>query len=194
MKIFLFATFLGLFSAESSVFLPNNMIVKWSFPSDEEVLWKFYLPPSAFESYDWAGLGLKPSTEGTSMTGADNVLLHLPSLTIEDAYSTGNSEPLVDSETEDCEEDLTQLETTVNDQGYTVFSWTRALTSESEPCDRSLTIGEEYYLQWALGSYNADGSLAAHSPTDCGSVAFTLKDLWLDMGSFGDSSFLSLTN
>jgi len=185
----LLACFGGAVLGEGVKYLPQGLILTWSFPSETEVSFEYHIPDSVLEEYGWAGLGFKFPDEGKGMGNSDIINIFFEEDTIQDAWATGNSKPKEDTELGGTD-DLQRSEP-FSQEGFRVYSWTRLLDT-GDQYDKELIIDQEYTLLWAFGEYK-EGSQKKHIRSGRGSETIVLSEDYYD-DTAATTSFLSFNN
>lgn len=160
------------YSSAGSLKLAQDIEIRWQFGDNSDISFEYQIPESIMAEYQWVGCGFKYEDEGGYMTKADivNILFDRP---VQDSYAQENGTPTsdVDLGTEENIESTFETETI---EGYTVFSWSRALDTGDE-FDKVFTKDGAYQFLWAFGKVK-DGVQQKHSSKNNDIHYFILSD------------------
>lgn len=158
------------------VYLPNDIILAWSFPTPETVKFELRVPQTIFDSYGWTGIGFKPVISGSGMNGADitNIIFSTP---MQDSYGLSRGGPKSDIEMGGtC--DLIYPDSHVDGRGIKYF-WEKKL-STGDQYDLPLAKDQEFRLLYAVGQVSEGGVQMQHTFMNRGTIDIVLSENFRD--------------
>lgn len=182
-KLFYLACLISV-SIAGEVYLPEDLIVRWSFNSDDTITFKYFIPLiKAIGPWGYAGFGIKNIEDGRSMIGADLVSIIMSDSTSLDRFAIENDYPPADVD-EGCQDNLLDMKHYDEDK-HRVYEWSRFLNT-GDICDLPLYKDDDYYILWSFGN-TKDGEIRYHRRR--GTEPITLSDDFTNEGIY--SSYMN---
>lgn len=158
-------------------YLPHDLSLRWTFPSETEVTFEYWIPLEQYEFYTWAGIALQDPRDARDHFRCDYFIAELnesPQMT--DRYAERNGLPQLDTEL-GCTDDITSWSEVTEDHLIIYFS--RLLLSPDIACDVQMPYGKPLLVKWAIG-HMIDGQIQQHDLRDMGFEYFVLSTEYLD--------------
>ena len=161
--------------------VPYDMDISWKVDGDS-IVFLYAISKETHTTWGWSGMGIKNIEDGDKMPNGDYVSIAYEPCEFMDRHGVRNGSPKPDVD-QGGEYSLTDTGLVGDDGLYVTYTWTRKLAT-GDSMDPQLEVGKDYYLQWAVGEYEA-GVIKHH--VDSGSLLITLTE-----DSVQETSFISI--
>ena len=159
-------------------YLARDLILRWSFPSDNEVTFEYWIPVADFDFYGWAGLAIQDPRDARDHFKCDYYIAILhdveePQLT--DRYAEVNGLAPLDTEQGGTDDVVSWSE--INED-FLVIYMTRPLVND-DAFDIDIPKGKPILIKWALGQL-MEGEIQQHDLRDMGFEYLVLSEEYMD--------------